>query len=328
MIMTVAALWLIAPAGGGSSLSAAPWLAPAAQERLAADWVKEIAAQFRTERVREVFMNAPFGSPQSSMLGLLNDAAVALKEGEIDYARDLIHHAVGLLDDGVEHGWYSRRDIEPIKGMILSRAMEGIQQARKSKGVTNQPVRQRERSGPTAARSDKDFDEPLFGGPDDYDLYGEEGRRWTGYTRGRLGLTEQLEERRGAREKDRTSARDARRARGGTSARSERAASRSSADFERARRDDPRDLDWDRLGPRSRDRVEEREAGDRERIRRTDAMRPKPSARDRRTDVYDEDRWTPEERERRSRTSQRMSREDVWPDEGAERDRRHRRADE
>lgn len=320
-IVMATALSVAAPGIFISPASAAQWLAPAPQERLTADWVKDIAAQLRKEKWREVFMNAPFGSPQASMLGLLNEAAIAMKEGEAAYARDLIRHAVGILDDGVEQGWYSRRHIEPLKGLILTRALEGLEQTKKqAKG--SKPSGGKDSRGEQAGyTSTEGFDEPLFGGPDDYDLYGEDnGRRWTGYTENRRGGITNRRERRGGEEFEQDN-----RGKSGQDRASRRSVDRQSSkssDYrearERDRRADPRDVDWDRLGPQERDRMRSLEQNDEERMGRVGAMRPKPSARGEES-ASSRRGWghfTPDELERESRASQRMSREDYEQYEG------------
>ena len=162
---------------------AARWLAPAADEQLAADWVRDVARELDRERFRRVLMNAPIGRPQVTILEHLNDAAEAMGQQETRYAKDLIQRSLDVLDDGVEYGWMSRDEVRPIKDMIISKARTALRDAESG--------RHRGQSGRDQSR-DRGSD-TLYGHEQEMDAYGGEGDRWTGYTRGnRYGLTERL----------------------------------------------------------------------------------------------------------------------------------------
>ncbi len=144
---------------------AAPWLAPAADEHVTAQWVQDVAQELSRERNRQVLINTPSGHPQATILGYLNDAADALEAHQERSAKDLIRRALGVLEEGVEYGWLSDSDIRPIKRTILSSFNRAMRDG--MKGQADQG------DDPAASRT---------------------GERWTGYTQNRpLGLTERLD---------------------------------------------------------------------------------------------------------------------------------------
>lgn len=165
---------MVATGGPSTEAQGAPWLAPAADEHVTAQWVQDVAHELRRERNRNVLINVPSGHPQAAILGYLNDAADALEAGQERSAKDLVRRALGILEDGVQYGWLSESDIKPIRRTILAsfnRAMRDVPREAKSKGD----------QGEDLALSRK-------------------AERWTGYTQNRpLGLTERLDVDRRAR---------------------------------------------------------------------------------------------------------------------------------
>ncbi len=117
---------------GGSGLStthAAPWITPAPQQELAAQWVEDVAQELRNPQFRNIFMNIPGGSPQATILDLLNEAAVGLENGEPEYARQLVRKAVNVLDRSAGRGWCSKSDVQPIQAMFSRNAKNGFSEA-------------------------------------------------------------------------------------------------------------------------------------------------------------------------------------------------------
>lgn len=168
---------------------AAPWLAPAADEHITAPWVKAVAKALKGDRFKNVFMNQAFGCDQCAILGYLNDAAEALESDEPTAARSFVRRAVRVLDDGKELGWYSDRDIEPIKHMILRHAKKGFKESGAEQFAGSTP-RQR-----GADPRYEQGENALFDRSDEEEYVGSKSERWTGYTRGnRGGLTERLDQ--------------------------------------------------------------------------------------------------------------------------------------
>lgn len=133
-ILIAGALSMMGVPGGGIGNAipvghAAPWIAPAPQQELSAQWVEDVARELRDPRFRNIFMNIPGGSPQATILDLLNEAAVGLKNGEPEYARHLVRKAVNVLDRSAGQGWYSESDVQPIQAMILRHAKQGFSEA-------------------------------------------------------------------------------------------------------------------------------------------------------------------------------------------------------
>lgn len=179
-ILVAGALSLLGvPWGGGgyeiSKVHAAPWIAPAPQQELSAQWVQNVAREFRKPQIRNIFMNIPGGSPQATILDLLNEAAVGLENGEPGYARHLVRKAVNVMDRSAGRGWYTESDIQPIQAMILKYAKRGFSEADqnlKSRNRTNS--RNREMS----SNRFQDDGVRLFN-PDKPNF---SANRWDGYT--------------------------------------------------------------------------------------------------------------------------------------------------
>lgn len=106
---------------------AAQWLAPAAADHITADWVKQIEADLDRKPFKDVFMGTPGDPPIPALLHLLNNAARALADNKKDYAKLFINDAFRILDNGVNKGWYSATDIQPVKAMIRKRAEAALE---------------------------------------------------------------------------------------------------------------------------------------------------------------------------------------------------------
>ncbi len=218
---------------------AAAWLAPAADERITADWVEDVAVAFKKDRFKNVFMNQPFGCDQCTILGFLNDAADAMENDQPKQAKSFIRRALKVLDQGKRQGWYTEADIRPIKRLILQKANEGLNESGAGHLALSVP-RDRGHNG----RYERG-DEPLFSGSGEEESYGSTRDRWTGYTEGHpFGLTERLDVDRQKQRRTRQEIRD--------QEQSEKRQRDRQAMRERDRREDPLDLDWDRLGPQDR----------------------------------------------------------------------------
>lgn len=234
--LVTAALPVVSPSHG----FAAAWLAPAADERITAGWVEDVAAALEKDRFKNVFMNQPFGCDQCTILGFLNDAADAMEDGQPKQAKSFINRALKVLDQGRRQGWYTNDDIRPIKRLIIQKANEGLKESGAGHLALSVP-RERGENGRYARG-----DEPLFGGAGEEESYGRTRDRWTGYTEGHpLGLTERLDVDRQTQRRTRQDLRGQ-----GETRQRDRQAMR-----ERDRRQDPLDLDWDRLGPQDRGSV-------------------------------------------------------------------------
>lgn len=116
------ACWVGSSALGSANALAAQWLAPAAADHITAEWVKQIEADLGTKPFNQVFMGMPADPPIPAVLHLLNNAAHALQNDNQPYARLFVNDAIRVLDNGVNKGWYSATDIEPVKAMIQQRA--------------------------------------------------------------------------------------------------------------------------------------------------------------------------------------------------------------
>lgn len=179
-ILVAGALSLLGvPWGGGeheiSKVHAAPWIAPAPQQELSAKWVQDVAREFRKPQFRNIFMNIPGGSPQATILDLLNEAAVGLEKGEPGYARQLVRRAVNVLDRSAGRGWYSESDIQPIQAMILKYAKQGFSEADQNWKSRN---RNNQRNKKSSSNRSKDDGVRLFN-PEEPNF---SGNRWDGYT--------------------------------------------------------------------------------------------------------------------------------------------------
>jgi hypothetical protein len=116
------ACWVGSSTAGSNSALAAQWLAPAASDHITADWVKQIEADLASKPYQQVFMGVPGDPPIPAVLHLLNNAAQALSNDNKPYAQLFVNDAIRVLDRGVNKGWYSAADIEPVETMIRTRA--------------------------------------------------------------------------------------------------------------------------------------------------------------------------------------------------------------
>lgn len=177
MLMAGALSLMSIPTGGGIGLSmseAAPWIAPAPQQELSARWVKDIARDLRSPQFRNILMNIPGGSPQATILDLVNEAAAGMKNGEPEYARDLVRKAVNVLDRTAGRGWYTQSDIQPIQAMILRNAKRGFREA----GYTWNDGSNTAKTNTRNYRQDREQGVRLFN-PDKPNF---SGPRWDAYT--------------------------------------------------------------------------------------------------------------------------------------------------
>lgn len=180
-ILVAGALSLLGMPGGGSVhemsiVHAAPWIAPAPQQELSAKWVQDVAREFRKPKIRNIFMNIPGGSPQATILDLLNEAGKGLENGEPEYARHLVRKAVNVLDRSAGRGWYTESDIQPIQAMILRYAKKGFSEADQNFKARNRNKQRNMGNFSNRAREGGvrliDPGKPNFS-----------GNRWNGYTR-------------------------------------------------------------------------------------------------------------------------------------------------
>lgn len=125
-VITVGALAVLS---AGAALTALPstahaaqWLAPAAAEKIKARWVKEVDYELRSDQFKNIFINAPGGAPQAAILRYLNHAADALDAGNKEAAKDFVDQALGVVDNGIRKGWYSKSDVAPLRNMIVAKA--------------------------------------------------------------------------------------------------------------------------------------------------------------------------------------------------------------
>lgn len=176
---SLSGLLLLTLAGGGyavlptASSQAAEWLAPAADERITADWVRDVAQELRKNRYKNVFMNQPFGCDQCRILHYLNNAADALDNDEPKLAKSFVKRALRVLRDGKEEGWYSSADIRPIKRVIIQKADKAFKEAGAELAFSIPKNRRDERY----ARGD----DPLFSRSGEDEAYGERTNRWPAY---------------------------------------------------------------------------------------------------------------------------------------------------
>lgn len=196
--MTAAPVLLAGACGMGALTLSAPhalaaeWLAPAPQAVITADWVKDVAKAFRSNRFKNVFMNQPFGCDQCRILEYLDNAAEALENDEPKLAESFVRRALNVLNDGVEDHWYGEADVRPIKRLIIKKANQGFQQAGAPRFALSVPERQERDS-----RYERG-EEPLFEPSYESRAYGSRRDRWTGYTsQDRFGLTRELPDRNG-----------------------------------------------------------------------------------------------------------------------------------
>ena len=100
--------------------SAADWLAPAADQIVMAPWVKDIQDSAQAASM-DVLMNALGNSPQTAVVRYLNNAASTSRE-TVPLAQSYLDRTIAIFDNGVQRGYYSRADVEPIKNMISTGA--------------------------------------------------------------------------------------------------------------------------------------------------------------------------------------------------------------
>jgi hypothetical protein len=86
---------MTAPLPGGELCTGAPEWTEQVASRRPADWVHDIAKEFRKERCKKVFARSPFGFPEASILGALNHAAQELRDGHTTSGWDLIGFRLG-----------------------------------------------------------------------------------------------------------------------------------------------------------------------------------------------------------------------------------------
>ncbi|NGZ97702.1 MAG: hypothetical protein CV089_16540 [Nitrospira sp. WS110] len=116
-------LFIVALAFTTSGFSlAAGWLAPASDQAVTAPWVKDVAAQLEQEPYRDVLGNAPGEPPHPMIVRYLNNAAQALQVGNKLLAQSYVDRTIRIFESGVQRGYYSRSDVEPITKLIRERA--------------------------------------------------------------------------------------------------------------------------------------------------------------------------------------------------------------
>lgn len=155
-------------------IQAAEWLAPAADERITAEWVRDVARQLRKDRFKNVFMNQPFGCDQCRIIHYLNNAAGALDSDQPKLAKSFVKRALHVLKDGKEEGWYTSADIRPIKRLIIQKANQAFKEAGGEQLALSVPKKQRDE------RYDRG-DDPLFSRSGEDEAYGVRTDRWPGY---------------------------------------------------------------------------------------------------------------------------------------------------
>jgi hypothetical protein len=174
---------------------AAEWLAPAADERITAEWVRDVARQLRKDRFKNVFMNQPFGCDQCRIIHYLNNAAGALDSDQPKLAKSFVKRALHVLKDGKEEGWYTSADIRPIKRLIIQKANQAFKEAGGEQLAFSVPKKQRDE------RYDRG-DDPLFSRSGEDEAYGVRTDRWAEYG-GASGDRDDRRGRQAAREQDR-----------------------------------------------------------------------------------------------------------------------------
>lgn len=117
-LIFIVALSFIAPGFG----LAAGWLAPASDQAVTAPWVKDIAAQLERKPYGDIFSNAPGEPPHPTIVRYLNNAAQALQVGNKVLAQSYVDRTIRIFESGIQRGYYSRSDVEPITKLIRERA--------------------------------------------------------------------------------------------------------------------------------------------------------------------------------------------------------------
>jgi hypothetical protein len=118
MRMIVSAMCAIVLTIAWTTIAAADrWLPGAPADKPIAGWVVQIEKALANPEFRGVFLNDP-RSPVAPIMHLMNRAAKAQEDQNLEVARDLVRQALEVLDRGVQRGFYSRADIEPVKRSI------------------------------------------------------------------------------------------------------------------------------------------------------------------------------------------------------------------
>lgn len=139
--------------GVPNAVLAADWLAPGSDQTMTSPWVKDLTVKLEQDQYRNVWMNALGNSPQAVIVRYLNNADQALRAGNKPLAQSYVDRTIELFENGVNRGYYSRSDVEPLVKLIRTSADAAM------------------KGGPVAATA-QEFD------------------RWTGYTHNKpLGLT-------------------------------------------------------------------------------------------------------------------------------------------
>ncbi|RMH04300.1 MAG: hypothetical protein D6704_11330 [Nitrospirae bacterium] len=101
-----------------STVQAAPWISPTPEiERYAADWVTAVQNELTGSDLRWTFANDP-RNPQAAILKMLNQAAVAMKDGNTGLAKDFVARVFSILEEGAELGYYTSDEMSSVKQAI------------------------------------------------------------------------------------------------------------------------------------------------------------------------------------------------------------------
>jgi len=93
------------------------WITVAAADTYHAPWVNDIEKELMKEQFRMLWLNDP-RSPQVAVMYLLDDAAKAQIDHSKAMAKDFVRRALNVLEEGIEKGYYSQSDINPIVSYI------------------------------------------------------------------------------------------------------------------------------------------------------------------------------------------------------------------
>ena len=93
------------------------WITIAAADTYHAPWVNDIEKELMKEQFRMLWLNDP-RSPQVAVMYLLDDAAKAQIDHSKAMAKDFVRRALNVLEEGIEKGYYSQSDINPIVSYI------------------------------------------------------------------------------------------------------------------------------------------------------------------------------------------------------------------
>lgn len=102
---------------------AADWISD--QDAYAAPWVKTIEQELNKKDYRWVFANDP-RTPQASIIKFLNEAAKAYQAGNKMMGQQLVRRAITVLEEGVDKGYYSMPDVEPVLSAIRQHTPEKV----------------------------------------------------------------------------------------------------------------------------------------------------------------------------------------------------------